>query len=92
MTSKRISTHEVLIYTTFLDNPECWFTNTEIAVKLESVAGRTVRLHTRKLLEMGLLEQIDLAPAPRFRWSEEGVARNADYMGKMEYARDVLGI
>jgi DNA-binding IclR family transcriptional regulator len=67
-------------------------TNGEIA-KVAGVAPRTVRAHTVRLVELGLLDRrAEVFPGHRFRWSEKAAKGNTTYLTRIGEAADVFGI
>jgi DNA-binding transcriptional ArsR family regulator len=85
----KISDPEVAIYHTFLRHKSRWLTNREVADRIGNIAERTVQHHTRRLAKLGILEIAQVFPAPRYRFSEEGMIRNPDYVSRVK-AKEVL--
>lgn len=85
-----VSTHEVMVYQALRGHPTRWMTNKEIAAGLSGIAGRTVRAHTQKLVEAGLVDQAELFPAHRYRWSEFADKRNPAYTRRLQRAAEIL--
>ncbi len=92
MERNEISLHEVKIYNALRANKERWLTNSEVAGIVKDVALRTVRAHTLKLVKLGLIDQAEVFPAHRYRWSEKGEKRNMAYALRLEAACGVFGI
>jgi Fic family protein len=84
-----ISLHEVKIYRTFTNSPSSWFTNKEIATAT-GVAQRTVRLHTFRLVQLGILDLAEVFPAHKFRFAKAADKRNKGYFLRLETACDVF--
>lgn len=85
-----ISMHEVRVYRAFVDNPAVWMTNERVA-ELSGVATRTVRSHTARLVNHGVLDQAEVFPGHRFRLSEKASKRNRAYVERLEQAVAVFG-
>jgi len=84
-----ISVHEVRIYRTISGSRERWFTSKEIATEAD-VAGRTARLHALRFSKLGLVDQSDVFPGYRYRWSEFANQRNKAYLQRLEAAAKIL--
>ncbi len=89
MERNEISLHEVNIYKTFLGAPKKWFTNQEVAA-LAGVAGRTARMHTKRLASIGVLDQAELFPGHRYRFSEKAAKRDAGYLNRLNRAIEIF--
>lgn len=88
-----ISRHELLIYKAFVDNKDKWLTNQGIAEMLTgSVAIRTVRLHTLRLVKLGILDLAEVFPAHRFKASIKAHRRNLNYVTRLKKALEVFGM
>ncbi len=92
MESAEISRHEVAVYLALKGHADAWMTNKDIAVITDGVALRTVRAHTMKLVQLGLLDQAEVFPAHRYRWSSMGEKRNPAYVLRLKQATDVFGL
>jgi hypothetical protein len=93
MEKNEISVHEVLVWSVFLSHPDKWMSNTEVLKMLPesaTVQPRTARHHTRKLVQLGLLDQMELFPAHRYRLSSVGDKRNLGYSLRLKQALEVL--
>lgn len=86
-----VSRHEVLVYLALASKRDSWLSNQEIA-DATSVALRTVRAHTKRLVSLGLIDQAEVFPAHRFRWAEKGAKRNASYALRLDAAAQVFGL
>lgn len=84
MERTEISIHEIRTVQTLRDS-KTWMTNSEIAKK-SSIAERTARLHTLRLLHLGLLDVIKMYPGYRYRWSQKSEHRNKAYLQRIEIA------
>ncbi len=92
MERNEVSLHEVRVYLALKGQPQRWLTNREITALLPGVAPRTVRAHTLKLVQLGLIDQAEVFPAHRYRWSEKAAKRNSSYSLRLEQACSVFGL
>lgn len=92
MERNEISIHEVKIYKALAANADRWVTNQEVVETIDHVAPRTVRQTTKKLVELGLVEQAEVFPAHRFKLSEHAAQRNKGYLDRLNRAADVFGL
>lgn len=67
-----------------------WLTNREISV-LADVAERTARQHSLFLVNLGILDQADVFPAHKYKYSELADKRNKAYVGRLCSAIEVFG-
>lgn len=84
-----VSLHEVRVFLALKGKPEEWLTNLEIS-KASGVNQRTTRLHTIRLVQLGMLEKAEVFPAHRYRWSAKGARRNAAYSQRLQTAAEVF--
>lgn len=84
----QISLHEVRVYQFLRDHPETWFSNSDIAKEVPEVALRTIRAHTKRFFEVGLVEKVQVFPGDHFRFVDS--AETKDYIERLEEARTVL--
>ena len=89
--STRPSLQEANIVNLLRTHPEVHYTNHELT-RATKAAGRTVRLHTLRLVKRGLLECITVFGGFRYRWRSEGEQRNAAYIKQLDQAIQVLGV
>jgi DNA-binding IclR family transcriptional regulator len=87
--STQVSAHEVRIYDALIANKDQWLMGREIAQK-SGVVPRTTRAHLVRFVELGIVEQAEVYPGPRYRWSERACRRNAEYISRIEAAKAVL--
>ena len=92
METNEISLHEVRVYLALIENGDRWVTNKDIAAKTADVAERTVRAHVLKLARLGLLDQAEVFPSHRYRWSKKAKSRNAGYELRLRTAAEVFGL
>ena len=87
-----VSKQEVLVYLAFKANSDRWMTNEEVASLVPGLAVRTVRAHTRRFTNLGILERVVLSPAHKFRfiWRRNGTA--AAHVAHLERAAEILGL
>jgi len=86
-----VSTHEVAVYLAFSANPDKWMSNKDVGEIVKGVKPRTVRAHTLKLVKLGLLDQAEVFPARRYRWSVMADKRNIGYARRLKQAAEVFG-
>jgi len=84
-----VSLHLVKVWNT-LKNKDGWITNKEIANEVK-FSERTVRAHTLYLVNSGLIDQAEVFPAHRYRYSKMGIKRNPAFVKRIELAVEVLG-
>lgn len=84
-----VSLHEVRVFLALKGKPEEWLTNKEISAA-SGVNERTTRLHTLRLVRLGMLEQAEVFPAHRYRWSVKGAKRNVAYAQRLQTAAEVF--
>lgn len=90
MERAEISRHEVAVYNCFRDRPAQWMTNDEAHEITVGVAKRTIRLHTKRLLDLGILDRMELFPAHKFKLSDKASKRNAAYLARLQAAAVVF--
>jgi hypothetical protein len=85
-----ISRHEAITYTA-VSGADHWLTNHEIAeaVKDLDVSLRTVRLHTRRLTDLGIFDEAMTSPNRSYRMAAQP---NPTYLGRITDALSTLGI
>src|ERR1700691_4421040 len=88
MERQEISHSEVKIYS-LLSTMKRWMTNEEISEAL-TMPKRTVRMHTLRFVKLGLIDQAELFPAHRYRWSEKAGKRNVSYLQRLEGAKEIF--
>jgi hypothetical protein len=65
----------------------------EIAPPLQAaVQPRTVRMHTARLVKLGLLEQAELFPEYRYRLSDKAQQHNPEYLARLAEAAKLHGV
>ena len=91
MTNERseISLHEVKLFRALKASPNRWFTNQELAVACE-YSERTVRAHTLRFVKLEILDQAEVFPAHRYRYSQKANRRNVAYLQRLEQADEVF--
>jgi DNA-binding IclR family transcriptional regulator len=75
----------------FSGDPHGWFTNQQIA-KDAKVNGRTARMHTLRLANLGLLEVAEVFPGNRYRLSPRADKANPAYVKRLRSAIGVFGL
>lgn len=90
LATDRISIHEVRLLLVFRKQPDRWISNGEVAEEAE-ISPRTARLHTSRLLELGVLEVQRLFPTSKFRLAKEPSEAGQAYLDRWQQAREVFG-
>ena len=85
MENKGISLHRLKVFLV-AKQAQDWFTNDE-ATKGAGISARTVRMHTKSLVDMGILERVGVFPGHRFRLR----VTNKAYAEELERAIEVFG-
>jgi hypothetical protein len=91
MEHAEVSRHEVTVYLFLRSHPDEWFSNADIAKQSQSVL-RTVRSYTLKFVKLGLLDQAELFPSHRYRWSNKADKRNKSYSQRLQHAAEIFGL
>ena len=91
LATDRISPHEVRLVLVFQRQPDRWLTNAEAAETAE-VSPRTARLHTSRLVELGVLDVERVFPASKFRMAKEPPEAGRAYLDRWQKAREVFGV
>lgn len=92
MERKGLSRHEVEVFRVLMSEPARWWTHIEIGEAADAVSDRTVRLHTKRLVDAGLIEVIEVFPGYRYRIAQDGRKRNSAYLTRLRRAALALGI
>jgi hypothetical protein len=87
----RISAHEVKLLLVFRQQPDRWLANGEVAQAAE-ISPRTARLHTSRLVEIGVLDVERVHPASKFRLVQQLGKAGKAYLARWERAREVFGL
>lgn len=90
LATDRISVHEVRLLLLFQTQPERWLTNSE-AASAAKISPRTARLHTSRLVEIGVLDVQRLFPASTFRLGKRPGEAGLAYLERWRQAREVFG-
>lgn len=85
---KQISHHEVKIVKAVSEHGS-WI-DAESVAKKAGVAPRTARAHLKRLADIGIIEQAEVFPAHRYRWSEK--TGNKSYLLRLKAAGEVFGV
>lgn len=85
-----ISLHETKVYAAFCKYPDKWMSSKEVATLITGVAARTVRLHTSRLVNIGILDQAELFPEHRFRLSAKANKRDNGYLNRLKKAIEIF--
>lgn len=91
-----VSEHLLRIYQVFALEPDRWFTNVDVATEVKArgqrVGDRTVRAHTLRLVQAGVLDQAEVFPRHRYRLSPKARQRNRGFMQRLAEAADICGV
>ncbi len=91
LAADRISAHEVKLLLAFQQQPDAWQTNAE-AADAAGISPRTARLHTSRLVELGVLDVQRLFPASKFRPAKEPGEAGRAYLERWTQAREAHGL
>lgn len=87
-----VSWHELKV-AAVLKSTGKWLSNKEIASAIpEGISERTVRSHTLRLVKIGVVDQAEVFPSHRYRWSELSEKRNAAYVQRLGKAAEALSV
>ena len=92
MEKGEISIHEAKVYQALRARADAWVSNGDLAAAVPGVSARTVRYHTKRFVELGLLDVAEVFPSHRYRWSEFAEKRNAGYLKRLSHAAEVFGL
>jgi len=90
METNEVSLHRVRVFR-FLKSTGAWQTNEEIA-KATGIASRTARGHTKALVDLNILDQAEVFPAHRYRFSPQAEKRNKAYVMRLRQASEIFGL
>lgn len=90
MEANEISIQQAKVFLT-LKNASDWLTNHEVA-SAAGVPSRTVRAHTKSLIDLGFVEQVALFPDYRLRLSEKGKQSEQPYVRRLNQAIGMFGL
>ena len=88
MEKNEVSSHEVLVYRELAKGE--WITSNAIA-EATGVAPRTARAHALKLVRLGIVDQAEVFPGHRYRWSAYE-KQDAAYLQRLVNAAEALGV
>jgi hypothetical protein len=91
VTAMGISRHEARVYCA-LKCAQGWLTNDDIQQAVGDIASQTVRAHTLKLFNLGLIDRAEVSPPHRLRWSEKGEKQNPAYAKRLTSAAEIFGM
>lgn len=87
--SVKISPEQVNVYLA-VKNFDGWLTANEISTKAE-VDPRLARSHAKRLVVLGVFEQIEVSPGYRYRYSKPAESKGNPYLVRLELAREAFG-
>lgn len=88
MEQSEVSFNQVKIYY-HLKTTGAWMTNREIATTLK-ISLRNASLHTQTLVKLGILDQAEVFPGHRYRYSAQDKKRNLAYVQRLEQATEIF--
>jgi len=91
MERNEISIHELSVWLA-LKRAGKWITNDELFAMVDGVRPRTVRTHTKKFVELGLVDLAEVFPGHRYRISEMASKRNKAYVLRLDAAIEQFGL
>lgn len=88
METAEVSMHQARVFR-YLQRTPGWLSNHDIAHAL-AMPGRTVRAHTRKLVALGLCDQVEVFPGHHYRLADQAQKRNPGMWQRLEQAAEVF--
>jgi len=88
MEKAEISVHQWKIYECLLRS-KAWMSNKDIAQQT-GVSLRRVSFHTNNLVQLGILDQAEVYPGHRFRFSQQANKRNTAYLRRLQQAGEIF--
>lgn len=85
-----VSLHEAKVYLALKGKPGMWMTNKDVSAA-SGVAERTARMHTLRLVKLGVIEVAQVFPGNRYRWTDKP-QRKPTYLKKLTDAIAVFGL
>ena len=89
MESAAVTAHLVRVWQALQATKGKWQTSAEVA-KSASVAPRTARAHLRRLVRLGLADEAEAFPAPRFKASGQAAKHNKAMLQKLKAAEEIF--
>lgn len=90
METSEISLFEIQVYQFLKQNKDTWVSNSDI-MKHTHLVPRTVRQKTRKLVDLGLVDEAEVFPGHLFRMSGMAGKRNLAYLKRLEQTIAIMG-
>jgi hypothetical protein len=91
MERNAVSIHEVRVFQCFTAAPSQWFTAAQVA-EVAGVAARTARAHALKLVQLGILDQLAVFPAHRYKLAVKADKRNKGYYQRLIQAAEIFSL
>src|SRR5262245_691416 len=86
-----VSVQEVRVARALQERRDRWSTPEQLYAELEGrVSPRTVRLHTRRLAEAGLVEVREVFPAWLYRWAPDAERHGAQQLARIRAAEEAF--
>lgn len=91
MEKSEISEHQLRVFQ-YVVEANRWLTNHQIIEGLagENIAPRTIRQHTKHLVDLGIFDQAEVFPSHAYRFSEKAKQRNGGYLLRLQKAQEVF--
>jgi len=88
-----VSAHELAVYRT-LRAARSWVTNAELARRIEEtgikISARTVRSHTARMVDAGVVYRVELTPAHAFALAKKPPKTAAGYLARLREADEAF--
>lgn len=88
MEQSEVSINQVKLYQ-YLKTTGAWMTNKDLATAL-GISLRNASLHTQTLVRLGILDQAEVFPGHRYRYSAKAKKRNLAYVQRLEEATEIF--
>jgi predicted transcriptional regulator len=83
-----VSINQVKLYH-HLKTTGAWMTNKALAAAL-GISLRNASLHTQRLVSLGILDQAEVFPGHRYRYSAQAKKRNLAYVQRLQEAAEIF--
>lgn len=88
MEQSEVSINQVKLYQ-HLKTTGAWMSNKDLAAALR-ISLRNASLHTQTLVKLGILDQAEVFPGHRYRYSAKATKRNLAYVQRLEEATEIF--
>lgn len=90
MEKNEVSLHQLKVYL-FVRDAKKWVTNVDITNGV-GFSNRTVRMHTKNFVELGIFDHVEVFPGHRFKVADKPEVRNKAYFQRLQQAIEVFGL